>query len=178
MTRLIIILILALVAEAIGVVFLSKGLKEIAAAVHPSTSPFVIVPRAAVHPTVLLGVAFEAAFFAALLYLLSQRDVSVIWPLTALGFVVTTLAARFVLHERISATRWAGITLIVIGAALVCYTESLRDRHNTRDPGLTPSNTNAEGTHQSPARAGAGPTHTAESGPVASSQAQDRASTE
>jgi len=129
-------LLIALILEAVGVVFLSKGLKEIAAVLPPSPSPIALITRAAVHPTVLIGVAFEAGFFAGLLYLLSQRDVSVIWPLTALGFVVTTLAAKFILREEISITRWIGITLIVIGAALVCYTESFKTPP-------TPKNTSA-----------------------------------
>jgi drug/metabolite transporter (DMT)-like permease len=135
MIRLIIILLIALILEALGVVFLSKGLKEIAAVLPPSPSPIALITRAAVHPMVLIGVAFEAGFFAGLLYLLSQQDVSVVWPLTALGFVVTTLAAKFILREEISITRWIGITLIVIGAALVCYTESIKSpapSQNTR----------------------------------------------
>ena len=44
----------------------------------------------------LLGILFEACFFGVLLYLLSQKDVSLIWPLTSLGFLITALAARMV----------------------------------------------------------------------------------
>jgi drug/metabolite transporter (DMT)-like permease len=71
----------------------------------------------------LLGVAFEAAFFGVLLYLLSQKDVSLIWPLTSLGFVITAVAARFIRHEEVSALRWSGVAIIVIGAALVAWSE-------------------------------------------------------
>ncbi len=67
--------------------------------------------------------ALEAAFFGALLFLLSQRDVSLIWPLTSLGFVITAIAAKFILKEEISSVRWAGVALIMIGAALVSYSE-------------------------------------------------------
>ena len=74
----------------------------------------------------MLGVALETVFFGALLYLLSQRDVSLIWPLTALGFVLTALAAKFILREEIHWVRWMGVVLIVIGAALVSYSEKMK----------------------------------------------------
>jgi drug/metabolite transporter (DMT)-like permease len=122
MTKTLVILILALCVEALGVVFLSRGLKQLGE--PPERTPGEIarlVVRGARNPNLLVGVALEAAFFGALLYLLSQRDVSLVWPLTALGFVITALAAKFILKEEVSALRWAGVLLIVLGAALVSY---------------------------------------------------------
>ena len=122
-------LLIALVFEAVGVVFLSKGLKEIGEVSRISVSEIaVIVARGAKNPNLLLGVLFEAIFFGALLYLLSHRDVSLIWPLTSLGFVITAIAARFFLHEQVSWVRWSGVLLIVLGAGLVTWSEKLKDR--------------------------------------------------
>ncbi len=87
-----------------------------------------MVARGAMNRNILVGVVFEAVFFGCLIYLLSQRDVSLIWPLTSLGFVVTAIAARFFLHEEISPARWAGVGLIVAGAALVSYSEKAKPR--------------------------------------------------
>ncbi len=127
MTKLLIILLLALCVEAVGVVFLSKGLKQIGPAESISVREVARVSRrGATNPSILLGVALEAAFFGALLYLLSQKDVSLIWPLTSLGFVLTALSARLLLHEEVSALRWAGVALIVIGAGLVSYSEKFK----------------------------------------------------
>src|SRR6266516_22062 len=127
MTKVLIVLLIALVLEAVGVVFLSRGLKQIGE-VEKLTAHEVarVVRRGAVNPSILLGVALETIFFGALLYLLSQRDVSLIWPLTALGFVLTAVAAKFILHENIHWTRWMGVALIVIGAALVSYSEKVK----------------------------------------------------
>jgi drug/metabolite transporter (DMT)-like permease len=61
--------------------------------------------------------------------------VSLIWPLTALGFVLTALAAKFILREEVSWLRWSGVILIVIGATLVSYSEKTK----TRPLPLTPS---------------------------------------
>jgi uncharacterized membrane protein len=124
MTKILIILIFALCVEAVGVVFLSKGLKQIGEVQTISAREIGrIIGKGAANGNILLGVALEAAFFGALLYLLSQREVSLIWPLTSLGFVITALAAKFILKEEVSALRWTGVALIVIGATLVSYSE-------------------------------------------------------
>ena len=124
MTKILIILLFALSVEAVGVVFLSKGLKQIGEVQIISAREIGrIIAKGSTNANILAGVALEAAFFGALLYLLSQRDVSLIWPLTSLGFVITALAAKFILKEEISSVRWAGVALIMIGAALVSYSE-------------------------------------------------------
>ena len=129
MTKILVILIFALCVEAVGVVFLSKGLKQIGEVQTISSREISrIIAKGATNSSILLGIALEAAFFGALLYLLSQRDVSLIWPLTSLGFVITALAAKFILNEQITATRWAGVALIVIGAALVSYSEKAKSK--------------------------------------------------
>lgn len=129
MTKLIVILLVGLILEAVGVVFLSQGLHEIGEVKTVSFGEIGrIIVRGAVNRNILLGILFEACFFGVLLYLLSQRDVSLIWPLTSLGFVITALAARMVRHEEVSALRWTGVAIIVIGAALVAWSEQIKSK--------------------------------------------------
>jgi drug/metabolite transporter (DMT)-like permease len=138
MARLIAILLIALTFEAIGVVFLSKGLKEI-------TKPARVTPGAVGsmirqglnNPRLLTGVLFEALFFAGLLILMSKGEVSFVWPLTSLGFVFTTLAARIVLNEQVDALRWSGVVLIMLGVALISWSE--KTRRDALPPGPAPA---------------------------------------
>ena len=124
MTRLLTILAVALIFEAIGVVFLSRGLREIGDLKQVSISGVLeLVGRAVTNPHILLGVFFEALFFVGLLMLMSRADVSFVWPLTSLSFVVTTIAAKMYLHEQVSILRWSGVCLIMLGAALITWTE-------------------------------------------------------
>jgi drug/metabolite transporter (DMT)-like permease len=128
MTKLLAVLIVGLVFEAVGVVFISQGLHEIGEVKTISFAEISrIIVRGAVNRNILLGTFLEACFFGVLLYLLSQRDVSLIWPLTSLGFVITALAARLVRHEEVSALRWTGVAIIVIGAALVAWSEQTKN---------------------------------------------------
>lgn len=122
MAKVIIILLIALVVEAVGVVFLSAGIKQLGELKQVNAAEISrLLVRGATNRHILLGVLLETIFFGALLYLLSQRDVSLIWPLTALGFVLTALAAKFILREEVSGLRWTGVLLIVAGAALVTW---------------------------------------------------------
>ena len=139
MLTLLILLIVALGLEAMGVVLLSRGLKQVGE-IREIRPPAIVrwVRAAAANRSILLGVALEALFFGVLLYLLSQKDVSLIWPLTSLGFVLTAVAAKFFLQEEISPVRWAGVALIVVGAALVSYSETAKSAP-TGNPQVTPS---------------------------------------
>ena len=135
MHKLLLILAVALVFEAIGVVFLNQGLKEIGEVSRVSVAEVVrIIGCGATNAHVLLGILFEALFFAGLLVLMSKTEVSFLWPLTSLGFVLTTLAARFILHETVSGTRWSGVVLIVAGAALITWSENQKPAPSPASP--------------------------------------------
>ena len=143
MTKVLLILFIALVLEAMGVVFLSAGLKEIGEMKSVSATEIGrIIKRGVGNAKLLLGVLLETIFFICLLVLLKQNDVSLIWPLTSLGFVLTALSAKFILHEHVTGTRWIGVALIVAGAALVSWSEKSKPAGaasaaagSTRQPG-------------------------------------------
>jgi drug/metabolite transporter (DMT)-like permease len=140
MTKVLIILGIALVLEAVGVVLISRGLKQIGEIQQVTAAGVVRIIREGIaNPSILLGVALEMIFFGTLLYLLSQRDVSLIWPLTSLGFVLTALAAKFILREELHWTRWFGVVLIVIGAAFISYGENLKPKRPPASPATSGS---------------------------------------
>ncbi len=124
MAKLLVVLLIGLVFEAVGVVFLNRGLKQIGEVQVVNAAEIGrIIKRGATNGPVLAGVLCEAIFFGTLLYLMSKGDVSFVWPLTALGFVLTTLAAKFILGEHVSVVRWLGVGLIMMGAALITWSE-------------------------------------------------------
>lgn len=127
MGKLVVILVVSLILEAVGVVYLNRGLKELG-----NVSQFAwrnvkdIAWRSLTNRNILAGVAFEALFFGGILMLLAKGDVSFIWPLTSLGFVLTTLAAKFILGEEVSLVRWSGVLLIMAGACLIIWSEKAK----------------------------------------------------
>lgn len=141
MAKLLVLLIIAAIIESVGVAFLSGGLKEINAVKRPDAGKIAgLVRDGATNSKLVLGVALEAVFFGILLYMLSQRDVSLVWPLTSLGFIFTTLAAALFLNEKVSAVRWAGVLLIALGAGLTSYSEAAKEQPApTAPPGASAS---------------------------------------
>jgi drug/metabolite transporter (DMT)-like permease len=125
-----IILLVAFTFEAFGVIALKKGITVIGlqynerkAALPAWKNIAKLVGNWFTNKNILLGLLLETIFFVCLQYLLGQRDVSFVWPLTAISYVMTTLAAQFMLHERVGAVRWSGVALIILGATLICYAE-------------------------------------------------------
>jgi len=136
MTKILIVLFVALFFEALGVVILKQGIDQITGQEKLRQGGEIKVGVAAVlrligqgfvNPRVLLGVFFEALFFAGLLILMGHKDISFIWPLTSLSMVATTFAAILLLHERVSGLRWGGVLLIVLGSALITWSEQKKE---------------------------------------------------
>jgi drug/metabolite transporter (DMT)-like permease len=128
MTKIIIILIVGLICEAAGIVLLKEGIDAICKGRDVTLVNIMpTVLKGATNLKIIFGVALEAVFFACLLYMMSQKEISFVWPLTSLSFVMTTLAAVFYLHEHVSGTRWAGVALIMIGAALITWSEKQKE---------------------------------------------------
>jgi drug/metabolite transporter (DMT)-like permease len=129
MAKLVIILFVALCFETTGVIMLSKGLRALPGPKNYSPGEIGrLIGRGISSREIVLGVAFEAVFFIGLLMLMSNADVSFVWPLTSLTFVFSTFAARFYLHEQVDFLRWAGVILIVCGAGLITFTEKRKER--------------------------------------------------
>jgi drug/metabolite transporter (DMT)-like permease len=143
MAKLLLILIIGLIFESAGVVSLKIGITQIGDMKALSVAEIVKVVKAgATNVNVLLGVFCEAVFFASLLILMARSDISFLWPLTALSFVFATFAAMWFLHERVSSVRWAGVVFIMVGAALISYSEHAKPKSppppTALEPGTTP----------------------------------------
>jgi len=67
----------------------------------------------------VLAVLLMAVSFFAFMKLLTFADLSFAVPVTAASFVLETIAARLLLKEDVDARRWAGVTLVACGVALL-----------------------------------------------------------
>ena len=141
MLKLLVILLIGLAFESAGVVLLKKGMTQIGELNRVSVAEVVRVFKAgAASPHVLVGILFEAIFFGCLLALMSKSDISFLWPLTALSFVFATFAAMIFLGEKVSGLRWGGVILIMLGAALISYSEKSKNPEAISTPVSTNSN--------------------------------------
>lgn len=110
------VLLMVVLGSTLGDVFLSHGMRQIG---RVTLANWRDLSLAITNPWIILGTLLLIAFFASYLSALSWADLSYVMLITAFGNVLTALLARFILHEHIPFTRWAGILLITFGVAFV-----------------------------------------------------------
>src|SRR5580765_1299232 len=141
MAKILLILIIGLIFESAGVVLLKKGINQVGEIKTFNVSGIIqLVKSGATNACILAGVLFEALFFASLLILMSKSDISFLWPLTGLSFVFATFAAIWFLGEHVSPVRWAGVILIMLGAALISYSEQTKPQSPPPIPNVASPN--------------------------------------
>ena len=141
MAKLFIILIVAAIIESVGVAFLSGGLKEIHGASSITVSEILrVIKSGATNPKIPSRRCAGSRFFGCLLYMLKQNEVSLVWPLTSLGFIVTTISAAIFLKEQVSWQRWIGVVLIALGAGIIRFAKAAEDKKSAmvNAPSSTP----------------------------------------
>ena len=114
------LLAVALVIEATGLVLIRKGMMGVGEiSTFNIKELFGIFLRMITNKTLILGVFFNAIYFALFLTLLSRAELSFILPLTAVGYLMSGSFAQYFLMEHVSPLRWAGTLLIVAGVFLI-----------------------------------------------------------
>ena len=68
---------------------------------------------------ILTGIVVYGVAMLLWLYLLSLYDLSYIYPVTSLSFVLAALVSYFFLGEAVPINRWIGVTVICLGVYLV-----------------------------------------------------------
>jgi uncharacterized membrane protein len=107
-------------ADSTGDVLLTKGMRQVGEVSTWSPRELLFIAyRAVRNHRVLASMLFMAVHLIGFLIVLSWADLSVVFPATALVYVLNTLAAKFILKETISGYRWAGTMLVCLGVGLV-----------------------------------------------------------
>ena len=118
------VLTLMILAGAFGDILVSKGMKQVGEIA--TANPLELLRtgiRAARNPYVIAGVLGLAVYFFSFSTVLSWADVSLVVPISALSFLLTTFVAQRSLGEHVTPQRWCGTLLIVIGVVLVARSQ-------------------------------------------------------
>ncbi|ERI93937.1 hypothetical protein HMPREF1982_01307 [Clostridiales bacterium oral taxon 876 str. F0540] len=68
---------------------------------------------------ILIGLALYAVATLIWFYILSKADLSLVYPLQSLCYVIAAFVGMYIFKEKIPSTRWLGIMFIIIGAYFV-----------------------------------------------------------
>lgn len=117
-------LFFAILCQTLGDVCLTKGMKAIGEVntLNP-TELLNIGFQVFTNPFIWLGIGLLTIFYFLYLAALSWADLSYVLPVTAFGYTLNAVMAKWLLHEHISLARWIGTLVICIGVAVVSRTE-------------------------------------------------------
>lgn len=115
------LILVLLVLNPLGNLFLAWGLKHDAATLAANPLAYLI---AIVHPFAALGIGLLTLAFLTRMVLFSVADLSYMLPITAAGYIIAAVYGKIFLQEQISYERWLGIALIFLGIAFVGTTSA------------------------------------------------------
>jgi len=115
-----IVLFIAICAQTLGDVSLTKGMKSIGevSTLNP-VELFNIGQQVFTNPLIWLGVLLLGLFFGLYLAALSWADLSFVLPVTSFGYAMNAFMAWRFIGEHVSITRWIGTIIICVGVATV-----------------------------------------------------------
>jgi uncharacterized membrane protein len=113
------LLVMVILLKPFSNLFLAWGVRHFPQAL--SSDP-VLFLRAMVDPLVILGIVMQIVWLLARMSLLGVADLSFVLPVTATGYILTTVLGKVFLGEQVSVQRWIGACLIFLGTAFVGVT--------------------------------------------------------
>ncbi len=108
-------LLVAILFSTTGELFLKVGMQR-AGQLTFNVGAFV---RTLTTWQVLVGFALFLIGSVFWLWVISRADLSWAYPMLALGYVLVVLESRLLLHEPVSAQRWLGTLVVLLGVTLL-----------------------------------------------------------
>jgi drug/metabolite transporter (DMT)-like permease len=120
MLKTIVVMILAIIAGAVGDIFLTLGMKSLGDLSTKGVRELIgLAFSAMTSPKLIIGTILQAVYFGLWLAVLSWEDLSVALPMQALNYVIVAFLSQWYLGESVTLMRWTGIVIICIGVGLV-----------------------------------------------------------
>jgi drug/metabolite transporter (DMT)-like permease len=107
----------AILLASTGHLLIKLGL--IAAVQTPAGSALEHMVHTLLQPAVFFGLGIYGIGTLLWMSAVSRRNISFLYPLTALNYVIVSVGGHIWFGEKISAGRWLGIAIVVLGVALL-----------------------------------------------------------
>jgi multidrug transporter EmrE-like cation transporter len=105
--------------NAAAQLLLKAGARAISDVALSFANSATLIERISLNPPILGGLACYVVSVVFWILALSRVDVSIAYPMLSVGYVVNALAAWLLFSEQLTASRVAGIGIIIVGVWLV-----------------------------------------------------------
>ena len=105
--------------NAAAQLLLKAGARAISGVAFSVANAWTLAERIAFNPPILAGLGCYVVSVVFWILALSRVDVSIAYPMLSVGYIVTAMAGWLLFAENLSATRVAGIFIIIAGVWLV-----------------------------------------------------------
>ena len=107
---------------AFSQILLKLGVSQIGGfVIKDSKDLFPLALQVTKNPLIILGIILMASSFLLWIYILSWFKLGLVFPLTALVYVLVAILSYSLLGERLSALNYFGVILIATGVFFVLY---------------------------------------------------------
>lgn len=119
-----------IIAGPLGNVLLGRGMKQVGKVpIWPPSQVMHAGLRIFACGPIWLGIASLITFFVAYMLALSWADYSFVQPASSLAYGIVAFLGYWMLNEKISPLRWAGISVICLGVFVVGRTNPRTAEH-------------------------------------------------
>lgn len=114
----------AIISGAIAQISLKRGVENLKDKyeINQLLNPINFAKALFTSPLLLIGLMLYIIGFVVWIAALTKLDVSFMYPMLALAYVLVAVLAAVFLKEEITLLRWTGIALVTIGAILLLKT--------------------------------------------------------
>jgi drug/metabolite transporter (DMT)-like permease len=106
------LLLFVILLKPFSNLFIAWGVRHISQTL--SLHPWLLL-RALLDPFVMLGVMMQLTWMLGRMTLLGMVDLSLVLPVTAIGYVISTTLGEMFLHEHVGTEDWIGVFFIFTG---------------------------------------------------------------
>lgn len=119
MPKWIIQIFLAIVLGVVGQLFLKEGTSSLNVSISGVTGPLILIWRMIMNPQILIGLTAYGVSSLFWVLVLKEKELSMVYPMIASGYILVVLFSWLVRHEAVSPTRWLGAVVIALGVILI-----------------------------------------------------------
>ena len=111
---------ISIMLNSVGQLLFKIGMNQIGLFEFSLNNVLGLALKVLVSPALMGGLLLYFLSTGVWFLVLSRAEISYVYPLISLSYIVTAAGAYFFLHEHVSPTRLLGTLIIIIGVVLVC----------------------------------------------------------